>query len=154
MKKVVRSNNKLKIEFVIILAFGVFFIILGLGLLFGLYRPFVPWQKFKCTEAAGTLEFVSGDFNCLYRYTINEQNYEVIIKNYSTGHGGSTHQWYIENIYVNKNNHYDVKVGTYGTEFLILLICFILVGIGGITFAVWNYFNKQKKLSEFDNNRN
>ena len=145
-KKVYSYSRKLKIELLVILAFGFFFVALGLGLLFGLYRPFVPWQKFTCTEAAGTLEFVYGrQSKCLYRYAINGVDYEVIIENYSVGHGGSTHQWYIENIYANKNDPYDVKAGTYGTEFLIILLFFIIAGIGMMFFAFYNYFNKQKK---------
>lgn len=139
-------KKKLIIEFTVILACGIFCLALGLGLLFGLYRPFVPWQKIKCTEADGTLEFLEGDFNTLYRYVIDGKEYEVVIKNYSTGHGGSSKQSYIENIYVNKNNPNDVKAGTYGIEFLLILLFFIIVGMGMVPFAFWTYFNKYKKI--------
>ena len=144
MKKLTQQK-KLKIELFVIIAFGIVFIALGLGLLFGLYRPFVPWQKFKCTIADGTLEFVEGVANCLYRYTLNGVDYEIIIKNYSSGHGGGSAIWHVENIYVNKNNPYDVKAGTYGVDFLITTLVFIIAGIGIIIFAFCNYSNKQKK---------
>lgn len=143
MKKLTQQK-KLKIELFIIIAFGIVFIALGLGLLFGLYRPFVPWQKFKCTTADGTLEYVEGQFNCLYRYNLNGIDYEIIIKNYATGHINAR-QGDIENIYVNKNNPYDVKAGTYGVDFLIIMLVFIVAGIGVVFFAFCNYFNKQKK---------
>ena len=144
-KKAYSYSKKLKIELFVILAFGIFFIALGLGLLFGLYRPFVPWQKFNCTFEAGTLEFVEGAFNCLYRYKINGVGYEVIVKNYAVGPAGGGALRHVENIYVNKNNPYDVKVGTYGTDFLIALLIFIIAGIGAVVFAFYNYYSKQKK---------
>lgn len=146
MKKPKSSDKKkLIIEFTVILVCGIFCLGLGLGLLFGLYRPFVPWQKFRCTFEDGTLEFLEGDFNTLYRYVIDGKEYEIVIKNYSTGHGGSSKQSYIENIYVNKNNPNDVKAGAYGTEFLLILLLFVIAGIGMVSFAFWTY-KKNKRI--------
>lgn len=86
MKKAVNHiDKKTKIEFAVILALGVFFIAVGLGLLFGLYRPFVPWQKYE-----GVDYIRLGDFDCLYRFTVDGQLFEVIAKNYAFGsYGGA-----------------------------------------------------------------
>lgn len=139
-------KKKLIIEFTVILACGIFCLALGLGLLFGLYRPFVPWQKIKCTEADGTLEFLEGDFNTLYRYVIDGKEYEVQVKNYATGGGGGTAVWEVEKIYVNQNNPYDVKISVYGEFFLVMTLLFVIAGIGIVLFAFWTYFNKYKKI--------
>ncbi len=146
MKKPKSSDKKkLIIEFTVILVCGIFCLGLGLGLLFGLYRPFVPWQKFRCTFEEGTLEFLEGDFNTLYRYVIDGQEYEVKVKNFATGGGGGTAVWEVEKIYVNKNNPYDVKLGVYGEFFLVMTLLFVIAGIGMVSFDVRTYYKKREK---------
>ena len=148
------------IEFIIVLVCGVFCLSVSLGLIFGVYRPFVPWQKITCRWAydgeigGNTVERKDGNgMTYIYRFTLDDEYYEVPLKVYNHAHGNMNTRHIV---FVNRNNPYDAKAGHYGTLFLVTLLIFGACGAGTVAFACINYMaktggkskNKREKAKE------
>lgn len=148
-EKKIKYNKKIKTSLVATILCGLLFFSLGTGLLFGLYRPFVPWQKFECSFEDGTIEKLDDNNTFLYRYEVDGVLYEKVFNfvNYGKSHAGNINDSW-QYIYVNSDNPYDVKRGVFNSEFLGFVIFFMVAGVGIIGIAIYNYksiIKKQKR---------
>lgn len=136
------------VEMMIIMACGIFLISISLGLIFGIYRPFVPWVKITCDwfyegddKGVNTVERENGKY--VYRFTLDGTYYEVPLKIYNSNHGNANTYRHI--VYVNRNNPYEAKAGYYGTLFLVILCILLTGGLGMAAFSIINYVGKTEK---------
>lgn len=135
-----------KAEIPILISIGIILFTISTILLLFVYRPFVPWKKFVCSEEDGTLIFLDykdGALHTKYVYVINNVQYEKILKVYANR---KTKSFRARTIYVNKNNPNDVKAGTGGGLVLwVIIIPFMLAGSYFIFYSIKLIICKRKK---------
>ncbi|MDR1093016.1 MAG: DUF3592 domain-containing protein [Clostridiales bacterium] len=128
------KHKNIKKEFTACLLIGLICIIAAAVCLFVLYRPFVKWEKFVCSEKDGT--FIANANNSTivtYTYEIDGERYEKTLRNINTSLRAGTTRF---TIYVNTDNPNDVKRGNLGGWGMLGFILFwaatgvLMIGFG------------------------